>query len=98
MKASLGVKKMGRALANDNVSAEISEEALSMLISAFGDSSLRAVQDCVTAMDEWDKLQARYDGKMLINKQAVQNSSLNLKLRRGEQIRDHNAKMETEFS
>lgn len=64
MKAVLRGRRISKALTNDNVSAEIMDDALYLIISALGHSPAGAIQNYSTAKEAWDKLQARYAKKM----------------------------------
>lgn len=59
MKAELRGERINNPSINDNVSAKIPDDALSLIMSALSDDLLRAIQNCSTAKDEWDKLQPR---------------------------------------
>lgn len=74
MKAALRGERMASALTNDNVSADTSDKALSMITFSLEYSPLGAVQDCVTAKDAWDNIRARYTSKTVVNKLGVLNA------------------------
>lgn len=81
-----------------NVSAERTDDALYLIISALGDNLLRTIQNCSTESEAWDRLQARYIRETLINNLGVFNSLLNFKLNRKEQMANHIESMETTCS
>lgn len=85
-------------LTKENVTSDVNDEALSMIIYALGDSLLRAVHNCSTAKEAWHKLHDRSAGKTLVNKLCVLNGLLNIKLRKDDRMGDHFARMEIMFS
>lgn len=95
MKAALTKEKVASVLLKDEVSTDTTDEALSLIISALGDISLRDLQHCTTAGDFWKELQVRYVGRTLINKLSAPSSLLNIKTKGGEHLGDHIAKTET---
>lgn len=98
MKAVPRGKKIVHAILDDGVSTDISEEALSLIISALANKPLRAVQSCSTAEDAWEKLQSGYAGKAFYNKVGVLNGILNLNFKRKLKTGDHLSKLQTSFS
>lgn len=57
-------------------------------MSALGDNSLKAIQECRIAKPAWDIFQCKYASKNLINKLGVLNNLLKMKLISSEDVGD----------
>lgn len=97
MKDALREKKVDSALLADDVSMDTTDEWLFLIISALDEKPLRAVRHCTTTKDACDKLQTRYASKTFMTILGVLKSLLNIRLKRGEQLDDHIARMGTKF-
>lgn len=91
------VTNVPQALTNENVSNEITDDALSLIVYSLCHSVVQAIQNLTTANDVWDKLQELYASKKLINNLEVLNNWLILMVKREELKRDHAAKMKTKL-
>lgn len=98
MKTALRAKKVASALLKEDVSTDITDETLSLVISALGDSSLRAVQLCKTARDAWEILHKMYAGNTFMSRIGVLSNILNIKPKKEVQLSDHIARTKTKFA
>lgn len=91
-------KDIAEALLAKKVEQKNSKWATAGIVSAIGDKLLRATQDCETAAEAWEKLQYRYSGKLIISKLAVLNNLLIMKLKGNDEMGDHLAQLDFQFS
>lgn len=96
-RAAVRRKKILYAVTEDDVSTDIADEALSLVISAPSSNMLRALQSHTTARDGWAKLRIRYAGRALTNKIGALNRLLDFKFKIQQQISGYEAKLHSSF-
>lgn len=83
---------------NKEVDRKTSERALAVIVWSLGDKPLRAIQNCESDIEAWEKLSSRYASKSLINRLILINNVLDMKLKNDVQIGDHVAQLKSQFS
>lgn len=95
LKAALKSKGLVDAIADPGAELDKSEKALTINICGHRDNPLRMTQDCESAHDAWEKLQTRYAGKTMINMQSNLQTLFNMRLKRGDEMGNHIAKLKS---
>lgn len=86
MKDASRGKKVPSAMLKDAVTADITDDALSLVIRALRDNPLRAVQRSTTTKDAWGKLRMMYARKIIFNRLGVLSNLSIIRLKRGKQL------------
>lgn len=98
VKAVLWGEDIIEAIFNKDVDRRTSEKELAVILSSLGDEPFGAIDVCKTVIEALEKLFSRYVGKSMINKLILLKHLLNGKVKFGDQMGDHVAQLECQFS
>lgn len=98
IKVTLKSRQLKIALTNEDVQGKVDRQTKAIVIAAFGDNPLRAIQDCQSIEMAWEKLWTRYACETMINEPWILSDLVKLEPCRGKSTGDHISALQAQFS